>query len=188
MFGLSRKPQRLVMVNFQEIESVLSRGPNLKPGHGYTYKWNLKEEPAVGLLVFVEGINELSTAVLCDANAPVPNGYRVSELKPVRRLVTQKEIDKVRAQIQAGYSEWEKMFRKAAGFPVQGRVRRTPPAGFQDVPPLPNRADAENAGRHGRGWWKIYKYSVERGAPQAEVATFKQIANDWFEIRDRFEA
>lgn len=185
MFGLSRKPQRLVKVGFQEIESVLSRGPNLDTGRGYTYRWALSEEPTIGLLVVVDSVNGQGTAVVCDSNAPVPKGFQVSELKPVRRLVTQKEIQKVQSQLQAGAAEWEKMFRKAAGFPVQGRVRRTPPAGFQDVPPLPNRADAENAGGHGRGWWKIYKYSEQRGAPAEEVATFKRIANDWFEIRDQ---
>jgi len=178
MFG--RKSQPLVEVNFRD----LAAAPNLQPGAGYVYVWGLKQAPAVGMWVWVPGMDGSATAVVCAIDAAAPKGYARSELKAVERVVTDKEIEKARAKWLAERNAWADLVRRAAGLPTAARPRLRAPEGFPAIPPVPGHGRKPDADKHGKGWWAIYNRAKREGWGADEIEHYKGIAEQWFAIRD----
>lgn len=178
MFG--RKSVQLVEVNFRELMDA----PNINPGHGYVYTWALKESPQEGMRVWVPGSDGPSAAVICNPNATVPTGYTANTLKAVARKVTDSELEKARSKWTAERDAWADQVRRAAGLPTASRPRMRAPEGFPAIPPVPNRRKSKDADTNGRAWWAIYKRAEREGWSDVEVRRYKELAEQWFQIRN----
>ena len=69
----------------------------MNQGGGYVYKWGLAQPPTVGLWVWVDASGYKSTAVVIDAAASLPKGFRLSEIKTISQLVSARDIKRAGA-------------------------------------------------------------------------------------------
>ena len=175
-----REAVKLVKINYRPLD----RDPEPDPGKGYVYIWPLTEPAEVGMRVWVASGDGPSPGVVCDPSASAPDGFKLSELRSVVRVVTSNELEIARARALSDQHAWVDIVRHAAGLPTAGKVMRAVPLGFRDIPPVNGKASKLEADRFGRGWWSIYKLSQEEQWGDSETRRYKEIAEHWFAIRD----
>jgi hypothetical protein len=184
IFGLRKKTRsRVVLVSFRELTSDTPADAS----DAYAYRWELPTEPEIGARVWVPGAGDRpATAIVAAVDASVP------ELKVTTRLVTQQELSEAQAKaaadrvkVAADRDAWLDMARRAAGLSTTGRARKSPPVGFDSIPPADGTASANQAEEFGRVWWRAFKQAAIAGRPSEEVDAYKAIARRWYAIRDK---
>jgi len=178
--GLFSRKQTAVIVAYREL--ARSADPT---DHGYAFVWPFGETPVSGTRVVVPGMDgQAFGIVLREATAKDLKG--LGTLKPIKRLVTQDEIEKAHAKQGAETDKFWKQAQIAAGL-ERGRRARVG-EGFPEIHPATGSATAEDADVYGRGWYRIWKRAVDEGRATEEQAAYRAIAYRWFAIRDNGES
>jgi len=158
---------------------------NFNPDYGYAYIWPWAEAPTVGRWAIAPGIDGPATVVVGAIGAS--STALAYDLKALIRLIPQVEVDRARAASQATVHRWLDSARAAAGLPNHPGVAISVPTGFDPLPPAVAvvTSSAEVADHAGGIWWRAFKRSEECGRPADERAAFKQIARQWYKVRDQ---
>lgn len=151
------------------------------PKFGYVYIWPFADEPRVGRWAIAEGVSGPATVVVGMVGATAQAQNRA--LKPLLSLIPQEQID-------GPVHQWLESGRVAAGMPPSGTIKPAIPPGFDPFPPafINPGTDAAAADRSGGIWWRAYKRSEELERDPVETATFKEIADAHYTIRNRGRA
>ncbi|MBK0420154.1 hypothetical protein JD276_14040 [Leucobacter sp. CSA1] len=172
--------RRYVTVNFRDLKWV--KKPN-HGGYGYTYSWDLPDQPAPGMWVEVEGNDRIATAVIDEVDVKPQPG---ATIKPVLRVITQHELDEAREAatnreklVEAGLPIWLDMMRAKAGLPVDRELPPKPPTGWPDIPPRKGSVIGQPAYDRGKVWMRAHHRAVELNRME-DAVIFEQIAQEWY--------
>ncbi len=151
-------------------------------GNGYAFIWPFRDEPKPGLRVVVPGQDgQAYGVVLRSATAQDVRG--LGQLKQIKRLATQEEMDKARAKQVAEEGKFWSQARIAAGLDKGRRAKVSDD--FPDLQPAGGSASAADADVFGRGWYHIWKLAEEDGRESDEQAAYRAVAYRWFAVRDK---
>lgn len=176
---------RYVTVLFHDIE----RADLPRSSHAtYVYKWNVHGvAPEKGMYVKPHGAT--SSAVVVREATPrdmaeaQEAGYSAKELKLIKVF----SDDEVKAAVERRKKRemaWLDMMRREAGFEVKGPQRTTVPKGMRPIPIPVQQVPAEQAHAYARTWRDAIDFGQAHDLPEEEIAAFKAIRRQWFDIED----